>query len=133
MTGQGEMRKIRAHIRRVNHRLSEKGTDSTNADRALWGALAVAHFAGETCRAEDMRTDPETVIADLLADLMHCAMFNGLIPNRSARSDSTLPLRGPGIITRKRSARNWNSASAPGGSGRLAQPFESLPLVPESF
>jgi hypothetical protein len=71
MTGQGEMRKIRAHIRRVNHRLSEKGADSTNADRALWGALAVAHFAGETGRAEDMRTDPETVIADLLADLMH--------------------------------------------------------------
>jgi hypothetical protein len=71
MVGRSEIRKIRAQIRQVNHRLSETGTDPSNADRALWGALAVAHFARVTGRAEDMHTDPETVLSDLLADLMH--------------------------------------------------------------
>ena len=55
----------------MNHRLNETGTDPANADRALWGGLAFAHFAAITRRAEDMRTDSETVLSDLLADLMH--------------------------------------------------------------
>jgi hypothetical protein len=71
MIGRSEIRKIRAQIRRVNHRLNETGADPSNADRALWGALAVAHFASVTGRAEDMHADPETVLSDLLADLMH--------------------------------------------------------------
>ncbi len=71
MTGRNAIRKIRAQIRRMNHRLNETGADPSNADRALWGALAVAHFAGATSRAEGMHTDSETVLSDLLADLMH--------------------------------------------------------------
>jgi hypothetical protein len=55
----------------MNQRLSETGADPSNDDRALLGALAVAHFASATNRVEDMYTDPETVISDLLADLMH--------------------------------------------------------------
>jgi hypothetical protein len=71
MTGRSEIRRVKAQIRRANHRLSETGADPSSADRALWGALAVAHFASVTDRSEDMHTDPETVLSDLLADLMH--------------------------------------------------------------
>lgn len=71
MSGRSEIRKIRNQIRRMNYRLSDTGADPSNADRALCGALAVAHFASVTSRAEDMHTDPETVLSDLLADLMH--------------------------------------------------------------
>jgi hypothetical protein len=71
MIGRSEIRKIRAEIRRVNHRLSETGVDPSNADRSLCGALAVAHFASVTSGAEDIYADPETVVSDLLADLMH--------------------------------------------------------------
>ncbi len=75
MTGRSEIRKIKAQIRGVNHRLNETGADPSNADRALWGALVVAHFASVTSRAEDMHTDPQTVLSDLLADLMHWCDF----------------------------------------------------------
>jgi hypothetical protein len=71
MTRESAMRKIRAQIRRMNHRLNETGADPSNADRALWGALAVAHFASITGRAESLHADSETVLSDLLADLMH--------------------------------------------------------------
>jgi hypothetical protein len=71
MAGRGEINKIKARIRRLNHRLVETGADPSNADRALLGAFAVAQFAGVTGRAEDIYADPETVLGDLLADLMH--------------------------------------------------------------
>lgn len=71
MTGQITIRKIRAQILRMNQRLRETGADPSNVDRALLGALAAAHFAGATSRVEDVHTDPETVLSDLLADLMH--------------------------------------------------------------
>jgi hypothetical protein len=71
MTGQIAIRKIRAQILLMNQRLSETGTDPSNADRAMLGALALAHFAGATSRVEDIHTDPETVLSDLLADIMH--------------------------------------------------------------
>jgi hypothetical protein len=71
MTGRGEVRRIRSKIQRVNHRIGETGADPSNADRALWGALAVAHFASTSSRVEGMRADPETGLSDLLADLMH--------------------------------------------------------------
>jgi hypothetical protein len=71
MTDRSEIHRIRAQIRRMNHRLKEAGADPSNTDRALLGALAVAHFAGVTGRAEEMHTDAETVLSDLLADLMH--------------------------------------------------------------
>jgi hypothetical protein len=71
MAVQSAIHRIRAQVRRMLHRLNKTGTDPSNADRALWGALVVAHFASATRRAEDAQTDPETVLSDLLADLMH--------------------------------------------------------------
>jgi hypothetical protein len=71
MTGRTEIRRIRAQIRRGGYRLNETGADPSAADWALWGALTAAYFASVTSRAEDMHTDPETVLSDLLADLMH--------------------------------------------------------------
>jgi hypothetical protein len=71
MTAQSAILRIRGQVRRMTHRLNKTGTDPSNADRALWGALVVAHFASATNRAEDVQTDPETVLSDLLADLMH--------------------------------------------------------------
>jgi hypothetical protein len=71
MTGRSEIGQIEAQIRRMSRRLNEAGADPSSADRALWGALAVAHFAKVSGRAEDVHADPETVLSDLLADLMH--------------------------------------------------------------
>lgn len=71
MIGRGEIDRIRAQIRRVSHRLNKTGTDPSNAYWALWGALAVALFASVTSRSDEMHVDPETVLSDLLADLMH--------------------------------------------------------------
>jgi len=63
--------KITDRIRSVNRRLNETRADPRNADRALWGSLAVVSFASVTGLSEDVQTDPETVLGDLLADLMH--------------------------------------------------------------
>jgi hypothetical protein len=71
MTAQNAILRIRAQVRRMTHRLNKTGTDPSNADRALWGALVVGYFASATGRAGDVQTDPETLLSDLLADLMH--------------------------------------------------------------
>ena len=71
MESQLTLRRIRDQIRNVNRRLDKAGTDPRNSDRSLWGALAVVSFAGATGQSEDVQTDPETVLGDLLADLMH--------------------------------------------------------------
>jgi hypothetical protein len=71
MIDRSKIRKIRAQLRRADQELNEMGADPRNSDRALWGELVVAHFASVTGRAEDMLTIPETVLSDLLADLMH--------------------------------------------------------------
>lgn len=42
-----------------------------NADRAAWGGRSVAAFAAATGLRADLGSDPETVLGDLLADLMH--------------------------------------------------------------
>jgi hypothetical protein len=42
-----------------------------NADRVAWAGSAMADFATATGLWEDLRTDPETALGDLLADLMH--------------------------------------------------------------
>jgi hypothetical protein len=55
----------------MRQRLNETGAYPSNADRALWGALVVTHFASVTSRPKSLHTEPETVLADLLADLMH--------------------------------------------------------------
>jgi hypothetical protein len=71
MSSRSEMSEIRAQIRRMNHRLSKTGIDPSNSDRALWGALAIAHFTSVSGPAEGVYTDLEMVLSDLLADLMH--------------------------------------------------------------
>jgi hypothetical protein len=62
---------ISEQIRSVNRRLSETQADPRNSDRALWGAMAVLSFAGITGQSQDVQTEPETVLSDLLGDLMH--------------------------------------------------------------
>jgi hypothetical protein len=42
-----------------------------NLARAQWAASAVLKFARATGVGEDLYADPETVLADLLADVMH--------------------------------------------------------------
>jgi hypothetical protein len=64
-------RQLRSRIRSQKRRLAETRSDPGNADRALWGAWAVVTFAKVTGQSEDVQTDPETVLGDLLADLMH--------------------------------------------------------------
>jgi hypothetical protein len=63
--------RIRDRIRNVNRRLDKARADPCNADRALWASLAVANFASVTGHEKAVRADPETVLGDLLADLMH--------------------------------------------------------------
>jgi hypothetical protein len=63
--------RVRSQIRSVNRRLAMGNVAPCNADRALWGELAVVSFASVTGLGEDVRSDPETVLSDLLADLMH--------------------------------------------------------------
>jgi hypothetical protein len=64
-------REIRSRIRSVNRRLDKTHADPRNADRALWGELAVVTFASVTGMSADVQIDPETVLGDLLAGLMH--------------------------------------------------------------
>jgi hypothetical protein len=71
MSAEGALAKITVQTHRMIHRLNQTETDPSNSDRALLGALAIAHFASVTGRAQAVLDDPETVIADLLADLMH--------------------------------------------------------------
>jgi hypothetical protein len=65
------IREIRNRIRSVNCRLYKTHADPRNADRALWASLAVASFASVTGMSADVQIDPETVLGDLLAGLMH--------------------------------------------------------------
>jgi len=58
-------------IRTRSRYLTKNNAGPRNADRAQWGALAMANFAAVTGLRGDLKTDPETVLGDLLADLMH--------------------------------------------------------------
>jgi hypothetical protein len=71
MANQLEIRKLTSRIRRANRLLIESHADPRNADRALWGSLAVLSFASVTGQGADVEVDPETVLGDLLAGLMH--------------------------------------------------------------
>jgi hypothetical protein len=55
----------------VNRGLARNDGRPRNADRSLWGELAVVSFARATGLGGDLDLDPETVLCDLLADLMH--------------------------------------------------------------
>ena len=63
--------KLMQRIHAVQRRLATQGGEMTNADRVLWGELALSSFASESGQTDDLTTDPETVLGDLLADLMH--------------------------------------------------------------
>ena len=63
--------KIRSRIQSVNRRLAKNDAGPRNADRSLWAELAVVSFANATGLSGDVESDPETVLGDLLADLMH--------------------------------------------------------------
>lgn len=71
MTNLLRIRRLTEQIRKKNRRLIETHRDPNNADRALWGSLAVLTFASVTGQAVDLEVDPETVLSDLLAGLMH--------------------------------------------------------------
>lgn len=71
MKGRPASLEIGSRIRSVNRRFAKKKKDPRNADRSLWGDLAVANFARVTGLSGDVDVDPETVLCDLLADLMH--------------------------------------------------------------
>lgn len=71
MAARPSVRKIKNQIRTVNSSLEKANADPCNEDRALWALLAVVSFAGVVGLAEDVATDPETILGDLLADLMH--------------------------------------------------------------
>lgn len=66
-----QLSKVRARARRLYRRLSENLLDPCNADCALWGQLAVLAFADVTGNSQEVQIDPETVLGDLLAGLMH--------------------------------------------------------------
>jgi hypothetical protein len=63
--------KIRNRIQSVSRRLARNNAGPSNADRALWGEFAMVIFADATGLSADLQVDPETVLGDLLADLMH--------------------------------------------------------------
>ncbi len=65
------VRQIKDQIRTLNRRLERANAEPCNADRALWASLAIVSFARVVGLAEDVTVDPETVLGDLLADLMH--------------------------------------------------------------
>lgn len=66
-----QLRRLTERIRKKNLRLIETHADPSNSDRALWGSLAVVTFASVTGQSGDVEVDPETVLGDLLAGLMH--------------------------------------------------------------
>ena len=55
----------------MKRRRSSGPMEFRNAERARFGAGAIAHFAQATDQMPDLREDPDTVLTDLLADLMH--------------------------------------------------------------
>ncbi|MGB6384788.1 MAG: hypothetical protein WBD25_15360 [Terriglobales bacterium] len=55
----------------MNRRLAKFDADPRNTDRALWASLAAVSFASVTGQSHDVHVDPETVLGDLLAGLMH--------------------------------------------------------------
>jgi hypothetical protein len=74
MKGRPATLKTSSRIRRANRRLVGNKADPRNADRSLWGEVAVVGFASITGLTGDVEVDPGTVLCDLLADLMHwCA------------------------------------------------------------
>lgn len=78
------VRSIRARIGRVNRRLRETDSRPSNADHALWGALAIAQLNGGVASGKGSAADGEFALSDLLADLMHWCDFQ-VTANRGQR------------------------------------------------
>lgn len=62
------------------------GSEPLNADRGLWGALAIAQLDGSAAEGESGPIDAELVLSDLLADLMHWCDFQGFGNGRQQTS-----------------------------------------------
>lgn len=69
-----KIRSIRKRVNSANHRLERARTGPKNRDRALWAALAISTFADVTGQDCYLDADPETILGDLLAGLMHWAV-----------------------------------------------------------
>lgn len=84
------------------------GISPSNADRARCGESAVVGFAKASGTDDDLATDSETVLADLLADLMHWCGAGG------DRDDVVGPPDFESALRRARdhynSERNWPRA-----------------------
>jgi hypothetical protein len=65
------VKSIKTSIGLMNRRLRETDSQPSNADRALWGALAIAQMNGGVGSGQGSAVDAEIVLSDLLADLMH--------------------------------------------------------------
>jgi len=78
-----QLRRLTDRIRERNLRLIETHVDPSNTDRALWGSLAVVTFASVTGQTGDVEVDPETVLGDLLAGLMHWCDVQKANPGRA--------------------------------------------------
>jgi hypothetical protein len=69
--------------------------DPRNADRTLWGTLAVVTFAGiNRGRAENVETGSETVLSELLSNLVHQCDAQKTSGGRRIVSELTLHSRG---------------------------------------
>lgn len=64
-------RSIRRRVYLTIRRLERTRADPKNSDRALLAGLAVSTFADVTGQDWYFESDPETILGDLLADLMH--------------------------------------------------------------
>jgi hypothetical protein len=67
----GHGRKDRQDRGTGRRRITTKRRDPNNAGRAALAGQALAAFAELTDSKADLRADPQAVLVDLLADLMH--------------------------------------------------------------
>lgn len=86
-------RGLRVKRARTSNRLPTINNGPSNADRCLWGELALHSFAGVSGAKRELAQDPETVLADLLADLMHWCEMQGDLHRRDHPVDFESALR----------------------------------------
>jgi len=71
----------------MSRRLAKENAPTGNADRALWGGFALSTFARISGSEQDLHTEPETVLTDLLADLMHWCDNGGILGSKIGSID----------------------------------------------
>jgi hypothetical protein len=62
-------------MQRSGRRLDNRSVQPTNISRSSWAGRAIDSFARLTGMTADLRAEPEVVLSDLLADLMHWCDF----------------------------------------------------------